>query len=63
MTEIKDQPLYFAVAETLINASNQYYPSCLAEEVREEAITSLYYYNPLVLKVLQTLIEDSNCKW
>ena len=56
-------PLYFAAAQTLINGSKQYYPFSMVEEVREEPIISLYYYNPLVLKVLKTILEDPNCKW
>ena len=61
--EIKDVPLYFGAAQTLINGSKQYYPFSMPEEVREEPMISLYYYNPLVLKVLKTILEDPNCKW
>ena len=55
--------VYFTVAELIINSSSQYFPLCLKEHMRDEPIMNLYYYNPLVLKVLETLLTDKNTSW
>lgn len=60
----EDHPsAYFTMAELLINGSSQYYPLCLPEHMRAEPIRNLFYYNPLVLKVLETLLTNEYAMW
>ena len=59
--------IYYTIAEALIVGSHQYFPLCLPDEVQERKRDgkgiSLFYYNPLVLKVLQTLINHPKCRF
>ena len=57
----RDPSILFTIARTVIEESYQLFPKCEAEDIRDRKQgqgISLFYYNPLVIQVLDQLLTD-----
>jgi hypothetical protein len=57
----RDPSILFTIARTVVEESYQLFPRCIPEDLHDRKNNhglSLFYYNPLILEILESLLTD-----